>query len=63
MPKTFELKIYYPEYVVEVRKSFDTENTKKAWSLARRWMDNCLAICGKDGEGRKYLDAELKIIS
>jgi len=62
MLKTFSLRICYPEHVVEVKKSFDTKNTNKAWSLARRWMDNCLAICGKDDQGRKYLDAELKIV-
>jgi hypothetical protein len=55
----FELKICYPENVIKINRTFSGKTSKVAFGQARKWMSNCLAICGKDAQDRKYLDAEL----
>lgn len=43
-------------------KEFKTKTPAKSWSLARKWMDNCIAICGKSKEGAWFRDCELVLI-
>ena len=57
----FNLHIAYKSYTIDVKKSFYSGNRKNAFKKARKWMDNCLAICGKDDNNELYLDAELTI--
>lgn len=59
----FELKICYPTWICKTKKNFKAKTRKGAFSLARKWMENCLAICGKDGQGDKYIDAEIRCLN
>jgi len=54
--KEYTLSVSYPEQVITVKKTYDSRNKDR---LAKKWVANCLAICGKDALGRKYLSAVL----
>lgn len=58
----FVLKIYYPENVCVVNKSFEATTEFHARKLARNWQINCLAICGKDDQNREYLATTLRLV-
>jgi hypothetical protein len=36
---------------IVVSKSFNTNHHKRGWSLARKWRNNCVQICGKNELG------------
>lgn len=48
----FKLTFKFPstENVVAFKK-FNTTNANRGWALARKWQDNCVAICGKNHLG------------
>jgi hypothetical protein len=45
----FKLTFEFPstEPITTV-KTFQARDKVKAWTLARKWQDNCLAICGRN---------------
>ena len=46
--KTFYLTLQYPNSKsIGVIKTFNTIHTNRAWGLAKKWANNCFAICGK----------------
>ena len=58
----FKLELVFPRYSTSVVKAFNAKNSRKAHELAEKWMNNCLAICGKDEDGNKYLSAKLNLV-
>jgi hypothetical protein len=50
--KTFFLTLNYQnsKSIGPVKKTFDTSHVKRAWGLAKRWANNCQAICGRHPE-------------
>lgn len=64
-PKTtikVALEITYIDGKIKAEKEFSSTTHNKAYKLAEKWMNNCLAICGKDSQGRDYEDAELRVV-
>jgi hypothetical protein len=51
--KTYKLSIYFPDWISSATKQFKNKRE------AEKWTENCLAICGKDEKGRKYVHFEL----
>lgn len=45
---------------ITVRKEFKTKSANRGWGFAKRWTENCLAICGKDDKGEQATSWELK---
>lgn len=59
----FSLTVQWPSTPeISVTKSFDTDHKKRAWSLAKRWRENCLAICGKNHKGESWVTNSLEIV-
>lgn len=58
----FKLELVFPRYSTSVVKEFNTKSSRKAHELAEKWMNNCLAICGKDDHGNKYLSTKLSLV-
>jgi len=58
----FKLELVFPRYSTSVVKGFDAKSSRKAHELAEKWMSNCLAICGKDDLGNKYVSAKLNLV-
>lgn len=56
---TFKLKIDFNNYSHSIFKTFNTTSRKRAFILGKKWMNNCLAICGKDDKGNEYIYAEI----
>lgn len=56
------LEITYIDGKIKAEKEFSSSTHNKAYKLAEKWMANCLAICGKDPQGRDYDEAELKVV-
>ena len=54
--KEYTLALTFPSGPMTAKKTFDSRYNDK---LARKWMQICLDICGKDHLGRKYTQAVL----
>lgn len=55
MPIKFKLTLEFPSTApVVAEKPFNTNHKGRAWGLAKRWRDNCLAICGKNHLGENW---------
>jgi hypothetical protein len=59
----FSLTFEWPDKSkVTAFKSFNTTHKGQAWALARRWQNNCLAICGKNESGQSVSYYGLEIV-
>ena len=52
------LHMHFPNWKSESKKEFTGKDPQK---LARKWLDNCCAICGTDERGNPYNQAYLTI--
>lgn len=59
----FKLTLSFPSTPsVVAEKSFNTNHAGRGWGLAKRWRENCLAICGKNELGEPWNGHELERI-
>lgn len=45
---------------IAVEKEFKTKSPNRGWGFAKRWAENCFAICGKNDKGEQATKWELK---
>jgi len=58
----FTLTFQWPDKAIQVTKEFHTTHKGRAWGLARRWQNNCLAICGKNDAGQLPVRETLTVV-
>lgn len=61
----FELTIEWKYETVSritVNKTLTGKKHNPTFKRAEKWVDNCIAICGKDSEGRNCTRWELKFV-
>ena len=61
----FQLTIEWEYETIQsftVNKILTGKNHNSTYRRAEKWVDNCLAICGKDNRNRTWTHWELKFI-
>lgn len=64
MEYNFKLTLEYKNSPpVTANKTINAQNNRNAWAAAKRWQNNCLAICGKNHLGESYHWVELELLN
>jgi hypothetical protein len=51
----FELTFTWPDgKKVSAKKTFNTKSHRRGWGFAKRWLNNCEKICGRDEHGVRF---------